>query len=104
MPDERPRARIESRHFRRRRAHRRRRPAAELLELSGEGLGERGILLVPGRGLADEHLEVVHRASRKLLRGHVPLAPPFAQPARERLEPHRGARDRLLAGHQRAAA
>jgi len=78
--------------------------ADPLLELGGERLGLRGVLCCPRTRFADELFQVIHRACGQLLDRDVPLAATLAQPARQCLEAHRGARDRLLARHERAAA
>src|SRR6266446_2117899 len=100
--DEGARARVEA--HRLRRSNLGRGTPAELLELAGQRLRLGGIGVAPARRLAHEDLEIIDRANCDLLRRRVPGAPALAHAARERLEPHRRARDPLLAGHQRAAA
>ena len=100
--DERARARVESHHFGG--SHLRRRTPTELLELARQGLGLGGVRVGPAGRLAYEDLEIIDRAGRDLLGRDVPATPTFTDAARECLQSHGRARDRLLTCHQRAAA
>jgi hypothetical protein len=78
--------------------------ARQLLQLVGQPLGARRVVVIPRRDTAHQDLEIVDGADRQGARPRVPAAPPFAQAARQRLEPCRRTRDRGLTRHQRAAA
>ena len=99
---ERTGARVEPQHFRG--ADLRGGPPAQLLELAAQSFGLGGVRLGPTGRAAHENLEVVHGPDGDLPGGGVPRPAGLAHGPRERLEPGRRTRDRLMARHQRAAA
>src|SRR5712664_3136519 len=100
--DEGARARVEP--HRLRRPDLRRGTTAELLELARQRLGLGRIRIRPARRFAHEDLEIIDGPNGDLLCRRVLWPPALAHAARERLESHRRARDRLLARHQGAPA
>ncbi len=78
-----------------------RRTAREGLEAEAEPHGSRRFGVTPLAHATDEQAELLDRLRRMRASGRVPRMPPVAIGPGEPLEPRRGPRERLLAGHQR---